>query len=290
MLIKMLKGVFSGGRESGTEGPASGSRAQAPPVLPPRSAASLDSVKSFVFPVFWGVGEPQRFRTEVEALTKSMAPGYHAADNLITWGRNNSMFDDAAFVDAWQNNAESVNDKAIVWRRYVLATSAFHCVQLEGDFVECGAYTGAGVKTVVDYLGGVGFPRQFWAYDAFEHDESMANHGMPDLGPGLFERVRAKFRNYPQVRIVKGLIPDSFKDSCPDRIAYLHIDLNQAPAELAALDQLFDRVVPSGIVILDDYEWSGIYRGQKLAEDEWFDKRGYRVMPLPTGQGLVVKR
>jgi hypothetical protein len=40
------------------------------------------------------------------------------------------------------------------------------------------------------------------------------------------------------------------------RIAYLHIDMNQAPAEVAALDALFDRVVPSGIVILDDYEWS----------------------------------
>jgi O-methyltransferase len=65
--------------------------------------------------------------------------------------------------------------------------------------------------------------------------------------------------------------------------------LNEAPAEIAALDSLFDRVVPSGMVILDDYEWAG-YREQKLAEDPWFEARGYRVMPLPTGQGLVFKR
>jgi hypothetical protein len=113
---------------------------------------------------------------------------------------------------------------------------------------------------------------------------------MPELGPQLFERVRHKFAHYSQVRIVKGLIPESFKDNCPDRIAYLHIDLNQAPAEIAALDHTFDRVVPGGMVILDDYEWAGVYRPQKLAEDEWFDARGYRVMPLPTGQGLIVKR
>jgi hypothetical protein len=43
------------------------------------------------------------------------------------------------------------------------------------------------------------------------------------------------------------------------------------------------------MIILDDYEWFA-YRSQKLAEDPWFDERGYRVMPLPTGQGLVIKR
>jgi hypothetical protein len=31
-------------------------------------------------------------------------------------------------------------------------------------------------------------------------------------------------------------------------------------------------------------------RGQKLAEDAWFETRGYHVFPLPTGQGLVLKR
>ena len=46
---------------------------------------------------------------------------------------------------------------------------------------------------------------------------------------------------------------------------------------------------PGGIVILDDYEWAG-YREQKRREDPWFEQRGYRVFPLPTGQGLVFKR
>jgi predicted O-methyltransferase YrrM len=101
--------------------------------------------------------------------------------------------------------------------------------------------------------------------------------------------VKAKFEDYAQVELVKGFIPDSFKDNCPEKIAYLHIDLNQAPAEIAALDHLFDRVVAGGIIILDNYEWSA-YRPQKLAEDLWFEARKYRVMPLPTGQGLVIKR
>jgi hypothetical protein len=289
MLLSLLKQIFSGAAP-GPRSPDRPAGADARPALPPRSAAKLETLYNFFYPVFWGVSEPERFTAAVEDLSKSMSQGYHAADNFVTWGRNNSMLDDSAFVAAWESNIESTSDRAIVWRRYVLATSAFHCVQLAGDFVECGAYTGVGVKTVVDYLGGTEFPKQFWAYDIFEHDESMANHPMPELGPQLFDRVQRKFAGYPQVHIVKGLIPDSFRDQCPDRVAYLHIDLNQAPAEIAALDHMFDRVVPGGMVILDDYEWSGIYRPQKLAEDEWFDRRGYRVMPLPTGQGLIVKR
>ncbi len=229
-------------------------------------------------------------RTHIKSTTGLLQDGHHFADNLLTWGRNMSMLDDAPFVAAWQSNAESASDQAIIWRRYVLACAAYHCAQLEGDFVECGAYTGVGIKTIADYLGGPAFPKTFWGYDIFEHDASMLNHAMPELGAGLYERVRAKFANYPRVKIMKGLIPEVFASGCPDRIAYLHIDLNQAPAEIAALEFLFGRMVPGGILILDDYEWSGPYRGQKLAEDAWFEDRKYRVMPLPTGQGIVIKR
>lgn len=258
--------------------------------LPERSTPAAERVPNFFTPVFWGTGDPQKIAETMQATTALLQPGCHFADNLLTWGRNLSMLDDHHFVESWQANAESASDQAIVWRRYVLATAAYHCLQLDGDFVECGAYTGVGVKTIVDYLGGTDFPKSFWCYDIFEHDESMLNHAMPEHGPGLYDKVCAKFADYPQVHINKGLIPEVFAAGCPERIAYLHIDLNQAVAEIEALEYLFDRMVPGAILILDDYEWAGIYREQKLAEDIWFDTRHYRVMPLPTGQGLIIKR
>jgi len=89
---------------------------------------------------------------------------------------------------------------------------------------------------------------------------------------------------------VKGLLPASLLESSPAQIAYLHIDLNSAQYEIAVLEALFDRVVPGGIVILDDYEWAGSYREQKIVEDQWFEARNYRIFPLPTGQGVILKR
>lgn len=262
-----------------------------PSHLPAQTFPEVNSVPTFLFPHFWALRVPlDEFVPKVEQLRHDVVPGFHAADNFITWGRNVSALSDEAFVRAWESNIESDADRAIMWRRYVLACAAYHCVQLDGDFVECGAYTGVGMKTVMDYLGGTDFPRTFWGYDRFVHDASMANHSMREHGPQLEARVRAKFATYPQVNIVSGSIPESFEGRSPERIAYLHIDLNQAEAEIASLDHLFDRMVPGGLLILDDYEWSGTYRNQKLAEDRWFDARRYRVMPLPTGQGLVIKR
>jgi len=258
--------------------------------LPRLGKPSLTTVKGYFMPMFWGTRNPELVAQHVKAATELAEPGFHFADNFFTWARNNSMLDDETFVKAWTDNVETDADKAIVWRRYILACAAYHCVQLDGDFVECGAYTGVGVKTVIDFLGGEQFPKDFWLYDLFEHEEWMLHHSMPEHGPDLEARVREKFKSYPQVRIFKGFIPDVFEGQSPQRIAFLHIDLNQAPAEIAALDALFDRIVPGGIVILDDYEWAGVYRAQKLAEDPWFEARQYRVMPLPTGQGLVIKR
>ena len=260
------------------------------PKLPKLTAPPVEFVKSFFYPQFWGTAEPEAVTRLMQQAAGKVMGGVHFADNFFTWGRNNSLFDDQPFVEAWESNIETPADRAIAWRRYVLACAAHHCVQLDGDFVECGAYMGVGVKTVMDYLGGKEFPKTFWAYDLFEHEEGMLHHSMRDHGPDLYERVKAKFADYDQVRIVKGMIPEVFAGNSPERIAYLHIDMNQALAELAALEHLFDRLVPAGMLILDDYEWAMAYRGQKLAEDPWFDTRAYRVIPLPTGQGLVIKR
>jgi hypothetical protein len=141
----------------------------------------------------------------------------------------------------------------------------------------------------MDYLGGPEFPKTFWGYDTFDYNP-VAGHKFAGQEEGLFETIKQRFADYPRVNLIKGLLPDSFEQGAPEQVAYLHIDLNNAAGEIATLEVLFDRVVSGGMIILDDYEWAGVYRQQKQAEDPWFQARGYRVMPLPTGQGLILKR
>lgn len=245
-------------------------------------------VMNYFCDVFWGTKDPKKF-TNLMRQAAELTTAYHFGDNMFLFQRNNSMFNDQLFLKAWQENIMTDPDKTIIWRRYILAMAGFHCQQLEGDFVECGAYMGTGAKTVIDYLGGQNFKKTFWLYDMFEHNEKMVNHPMQHHGPQLFTQVINRFNGYKNVKILKGFLPDVLKQGCPEKIAYLHLDLNQAPAEIATLEALFDLVVPGGMIILDDYEMV-FYRPQKLAEDVWFGNRGYKVFPLPTSQGFVIKR
>jgi len=258
--------------------------------LPKLLPLPMDRTINFSSQTSWGISDPARFHALLDEASKLVAPGFYLGDNLFTWCRNNSAFEDETFVTALTDNIYNDSDEAIAWRRYILATFGYHCVQLEeGDFVECGVYSGSGIKTVIDYLGKEAFPKLFWGYDTFDFNP-VEGHAFPGQEEGFFEKVQKRFDGYSQVKLIKGLLPESLTGNSPEKIAYLHIDLNNVEGEIAVLQSLFDRVVPGGIVILDDYEWAGTYRPQKKAEDQWFDDRSYRVTPLPTGQGFLIKR
>lgn len=256
--------------------------------LPKLNEPQKDVYINFVTDTYWGVENPDRFRSLLLEAKDLVGPGVYLGDNLFTWLRNNSALEDIPFRRAWESNALNDSDKAIVWRRYILACAAYHCVHLEGDFVECGVYLGTGIKTIIDYLGGKDFPKTFWGYDTFDYNPTGQQfHGQED---GLYEKVCERFYGYEQVKLIKGLLPEAFTGNEPESVSFLHIDLNNLEGEVSVLERLFDKVTSGGIIILDDYEWSGIYRPQKIGEDRWFDSRQYRVFPLPTGQGLVIKR
>lgn len=257
--------------------------------LPELPVIAENVIKNFNSPVSWGMSDPEKFAYHMGEALKLVPSGYYFGDNLFTWGRNNSLFDDPAFLNSWSNNRINPADEAIAWRRYILVCAACHCMHLQGDFVECGVYKGSGIKTVIDYFGVAEFDRLFWGYDTFDYNP-VEGHSFSGQIEGLYTSVLKRFEGYEQVRLVQGLLPDSLVGNSPDTIAYLHIDMNHADYEIKVLDKLFDRVVAGGMVVLDDYEWAGVYRQQKIKEDAWFQERGYRVFPLPTGQGFVLKR
>ena len=105
---------------------------------------------------------------------------------------------------------------------------------------------------------------------------------------GIYERVAARFKPYKNVTVIKGFLPETLDSVCPEKIAFLHVDLNSPAAEVAVLERLFDRVVSGGAIVFDDYGWK-LFEKQKIAEDEFMRKRGYQILELPTGQGLVIK-
>jgi hypothetical protein len=230
------------------------------------------------------------FKHSVEGIRQSIAcpENFFCSDNMITWNRNFSFMTDKPFVEAFNKNSVSDIEVTIVWRTYVLCHFAKLAVRLPGDFVEVGAYKGNTANVIMDRLDFGSRDKTYWLYDAFEHTGTEINHAMPEHGPDLYEKVRERFAPYPFVRTIKGYVPDSFEQGFPEKVAFAHVDLNQAPAEIAALEMILPRLVSGGVLVLDDYGWFG-YRAQKVAEDPLLAEWGLEALELPTGQGVVIK-
>jgi O-methyltransferase len=191
---------------------------------------------------------------------------------------------------------------SIAWRLNTLVWAARCALQVGGSFVECGVYKGDMTWVVAQAIGPERIP-EFFLFDSFEgfSPEYSGPSDFPDnpgffgfaneiyQEPGVYEHVRNRFAPFQNFKVVKGFLPDTLDSECPSKISYLHIDLNSPRAEIAVLERLFDRVLLGGVIVFDDYGWK-VFRRQKEAEDAFMWARGYDILELPSGQGLVVKR
>jgi O-methyltransferase len=236
--------------------------------------------------------EDRKFFDEALKRFVQMFPRVFAADNVILFGRTLGFQHDAKFMGAYRGNARNNQDRSLVLRLHTLAWAARQALHIAGDFIECGVFRGFSSSVIADYLDFDTLMRTYYLYDTFDgippaldpekHDHPLYHEA------GLYESVQARFARYPNVRIVRGPVPDSFAQACPREIAFLHLDLNSSTAETAALDVLFDRVSVGGVIVFDDYGWTG-YESQHNAANAFAEKRQHMILELATGQGLLVK-
>jgi hypothetical protein len=232
------------------------------------------------------------------------SPYGYARDGLFTM--NNDHFRrDEAFQAAYARGVEASNgfDPKMEWRVHVALWAASIASRVPGDFVECGVNAGFMSSAIMRSLDWRHSDRQFFLIDTFrgpvlsqysqtEIDRGRAATAESALAAGAYvtdlERVRANFSEWPNAVMVQGTVPDvldtvSFRD-----VAFLHLDMNCALPEKAALEFFWDRVSPGGVVLLDDYTYFG-NEGQTEAIDSVSARLQFKILSLPTGQGLIFK-
>jgi len=230
-------------------------------------------------------------------------------DRLLTLDKAAGFYEEDKFKDCHsqinqpQNYDQYAGPDGIAWRLNTLVWAAKCALNLPGDFVECGVFKGDMSWVVTNVIDWAQVDKTFYLYDTFEgfsskytsQEDFPFNPKFLDFAnkvyqiPGLYEQVCERFKEFSNVKIIKGVLPDALDEESPEKIAFLHIDLNSVKPEIGVLEVLFDCIVSGGIVIFDDYGWLE-YARQKRAEDVFMGERGYSIMELPTGQGLVVKR
>ncbi len=229
-------------------------------------------------------------------------------DRLLTLDKSVSFRDDPNFKAAVKGTDSSTGENqytspdGISWRYNTLIWAARQALQIEGDFIECGVYRGDMSWVITEMVNLRAHGRKMYLYDTFSGFSSKysSSEDYPDAPQffafandsygkaGLYEEVSTRFKGKSYVNVIRGVVPDALVDTAPTKIAFLHLDLNSPSAERAALDYLYDRISPGGVIVFDDYGWS-IFRKQKEAADEFLASKGLCALELPTGQGLAVK-
>lgn len=231
------------------------------------------------------LGKQQRWPFNEDGLATN-----HVCDFL-----NNERFRDAYAAAKQTSSWDGVD---IHWRAYVVAWAAMRGLALEGDFVECGVNRGGTAMMAATYTSFRHARKTFWLLDTFKGlDEKYVTREEKEQGilvskgkkyPECYDLVKANFKDFPNVRIIRGSIPETLSQVTANKVAYLSIDMNCVTPEIAALEYFWDKLVSEATVVLDDYGFRG-HKYQKKGFDEFASKHGVEVLTLPTGQGMMIK-
>lgn len=228
----------------------------------------------------------------------------YAGDGLFTL-HHDRFREDPAFQRAYARGVEASQgfDPQFAWRIHVALWAARMALRVPGDFVECGVNAGFISSAIMDYLNWRSVDKKFYLIDTFtgpilsqySADEIAAGRvdvARKALATGAYvtdlERVRANYAEWPNAMIVQGAVPDVLPSLPVRSIALLHIDLNCAYPERAALEYFWDRLSSGALVLFDDYTYLG-QQCQAVAIDEAARLLGTTALSLPTGQGLIIK-
>lgn len=217
-------------------------------------------------------------------------------DGLAT--RHNCDFmNDQHFIESYNCGKQtgSWGESDIHYRAYIACWAANKVKNLEGDFVECGVNKGGLASTVMNYVDFNSLNKRFYLLDTFcglddkYICEEEREHGIKAGGyHECYDDVKRTFEHFNNVEIIKGTVPDTLSFVHAKKVCYLSIDMNCVEPEIAAAEFFWDKLVSGGVIILDDYGWSG-HIVQKDAFDDFVSKKDVQVLSLPTGQGLIFK-
>lgn len=194
--------------------------------------------------------------------------------------------------------------RRVFLKRFIAHYELFRqTIDLPGDIVELGVYRGLGLMTWANLLEVrcmgdrakqvIGFDNWsgFTEFDQKDGaEEQRVNKVIGGYNGGEFKEILEDAINIfdndrfiphkPRIILVDGQIEESLprfvREKAGLRISLLHIDCDLYQPTKVALEELWDRVVKGGVVILDDY---GIrpWEGESQAVDEFFAEKNVEI-------------
>ena len=221
----------------------------------------------------------------------------YSGDEIAT-GSILSFMDEDLFRASYKRMriaSREVNDPGLHFRVHQILWATQNCFKLDGDFVECGTGRGMMMSAALHSLENWNVAnKKLYLCDTFqpfgidpETGRNDKRFGVRDTYAKSLSDVERNFSEWKGINFVVGFIPDSLQSVVIEKVAFLHIDLNNAAAEIGALKYFWPTVVQGGVVVLDDY-------AQVLSQNQAMNvlaaELGFSILTTGTGQGIIVKQ
>jgi hypothetical protein len=239
----------------------------------------------------------EKERIEKEIIAKGVAKLIgrsgeitYSNDGFLTTHHVRFMHDERfklSYKNAFISTPESLRKVAnIEWRAHICCWAASRAIHLDGDFVELGVWYGLLSKTMCEYVSFEKYTdKRFYLVDSF--GEMTGSHLDKSYQEDIFDVVSNRFSKYPNVNLIRGLVPEVLPRIPVQKIAYLAIDMNGSEPERAALEYFYDKVVSGGVIYFDDYGWG--YPELRKVVDNFFANKPEELLHFPSGNSIVVK-
>ena len=227
----------------------------------------------------------------------------YAKDNLYTLNQAPFM-DKAEFIKAYQKGIQTdkrrfLRNDGFEWRVHVYTWAAKQAMMLEGDFLECGVRTGVFSTVTIELLDFTKQNKRFVMVDSFsgtipdqlsayEYNREKHAEVEAEVWEEVYREVKERWKDHDCIEVVKGVVPDVLNELDLGKLAFVSLDLNSALPEKAALEFIWPKLVPGGIIVLDDYGYPG-FEEQQQVHEAFAEKVGATILCMPTCQGLIIK-
>lgn len=223
-------------------------------------------------------------------------PELYSQDCLTTY-HNHDFMKDPRFIAAYERGIKASGvDHRMHWRVHVALWVAAQVKRLTGAFVECGVSTGFLSSAIMQFLDWNSLGKEFYLFDTFSgldkryiSDAEKKDGRLGWYADLSYEKVKENFSEFKNVYLVQGAVPDTLAAVEIAQVCYLSLDMNCTVPEIAAADFFWNKIVGGGMILMDDYAYSG-YEEQNKAFNQFAREKGVEILSLPTGQGLILKQ
>lgn len=227
-----------------------------------------------------------------KSIRTTVARNKFAGDGFLTLNYFKPN-DDIKLIEARKESFESLPkdirewNKEITYREHIVTWAANQVKDLSGDFIELGVFYGHLSHVILSHAPEILNSRKFFLIDSWgEIDKKFFIN--PLYNKDIFSQVQSRFSQFPNVELVRGLVPPVLKTIKFDKVALLMIDMNGHEAELSALDFFYEKMVRGGIIYFDDYggRWSEL----RSVVDNFFANKPEEILTFVSPNAIVIKK